>query len=84
MRSVERFDELELRVADECEQALGDLLVVDRVLDPIARRGATNVRRHFDIDDDALFDAALPFPNADDAFDAKRAEENLIHSLLEK
>src|SRR5262245_57131998 len=31
----ERLDQVELRFADEGEQALGDFLVVDRIFDPI-------------------------------------------------
>ena len=67
----QRLDELELRLAYEGEQALGDLLVVDRVVDPIAARGFADVGRHFEIDDDGLFDATFPFPNADDALDGR-------------
>ena len=66
----QRLDQLKLRLADERQQALGDFLVVDRVFDAIAGRGFANVGRHLQIDDHGLLDAPLPFPDADDAFDA--------------
>jgi hypothetical protein len=70
---------LELRFTHERLHALGDFLVVDGVFDGVGGRGAANVGRHFQVDDDGLLDAPFPFPDADDAFDAQGAEENLIH-----
>ena len=80
MRSASVSTRLELRLADEGEQPLAHPLVVDRVLDAVARGGAADVRGHLQVDDDRLLDPALPLPDADDAFDRERAEKNLVHS----
>ena len=78
----QRFHELKAGVADELLHALGDRLVIERVLDAVACRRFTNIGRHLQIDRYGLANPALPFPDADDGVDPKVMQENDVHSVL--
>ena len=77
----QRLDELELGRADVGDDALRDLLVVERVGDVVAFGGAPAVNRQFEVDDDLLPDAPLPVDEADQAFDLEAVQENAVAAL---
>src|SRR5579884_2809025 len=74
----ERLDELEARCLDECDDALRELLVVERIRHLVGKRRSRAVDRQLEIDDDGLLDAPLPFDEADDALDGEAAQEDGI------
>ena len=73
------FDHLILRGADELDQPLRELLVVQGAGDAVARRGDARVRADLEIDADDLLDAAFPLPETDDRLDPKLAKKDLVH-----
>src|SRR5689334_4619775 len=74
----QRLDQLEIRALDERDQALRDLLVVERVRDVVAGRGAGAIYRHLDVEHDGLLRPALPFDEADDAVDREAVQEDAV------
>src|SRR6478735_1032450 len=53
----EGLHQLEVGFADEGDQALGDLLVIECLGDIVELRGARAIHRHLDIEHDDLLDA---------------------------
>src|SRR5688500_8779374 len=75
----ERLDQPVPARLDEREHALGDRLVVERVLDRVARGRGAQVLPDLEVDLEALLDLALPVVDADDGFSRQRRNENSIH-----
>ena len=80
----ERLDELKLRVRDELLNALGDCLVVQRVVDAVRGRCIADIGRHVQIDHDGLADLALPVPDPDDGVDLQVVKKNDVHGYSVK
>src|SRR5688572_28410451 len=78
----ERLDQPVLARLDEREHALGDRLVVERVLDCVALRRGAQVLPHLEVDLEALLDLALPVIDADDCFGGQCRYENSVHRYL--
>ena len=78
----QRLDQMKLRCLDPREYTLGDALVVHRVGNHIAPRGALAVAGQLQIDDHGLRRAALPVDETDDAFDGQAAQENAVLAVV--
>src|SRR5690606_26795742 len=78
----QRLDEVKIGGADESDDALCDLLVVEGIFDAIRARRFADVGRHLEIDDDGLLDSPLPLPDADDALERVCAEVDFVHARV--
>jgi hypothetical protein len=74
----QRLDEVELRLADKGDGALGDGLVIHGVLHVVAFRGARAINRYFKVDHHGLPDVPLPVEEPDRGLDGKTAQKNRI------
>ena len=74
----QRLHQLELGTGNESDQALGDTLVVDGILDRIAGGSAPAIHRQFQIDQHLLLDTTFPVDEADDALDLKTTQKYAV------
>ena len=78
----ERFDQLEFTLADELDQALGDSLVIERVIDMVGRGGPGDIGRHLDIEHHNLAYLALPLVDTNNCIDSQVSQEYNIHHKI--
>jgi len=78
----EGFNQLEFTLADKLNQALGNLLVVERVIDIVSRGGPGDIGSHLDIEHDNLANLALPLVDTNNCIDSQVSQEYNIHHKI--
>ncbi len=78
----ERFDQLEFALADKLNQAFGNSLVIERVIDMVSRSSPGDIGRHLDIEHDNLANLALPLVDTDNCIDSQVSQEYNIHHII--
>src|SRR5690606_29772248 len=74
-----RLDQLKLTGLDEGDQAFGDGLVVQSVVDGVVVGRLDDVGGHSQVQTDGLLDATFPVVDADEGVDAQIAQKDDVH-----
>jgi len=77
----EGFNQMKTRPLDKGQHALGNSLVVQRVVDGIGQRSLADIGAELDIDENVLFDLPFPVEYADDGLGFQRMNEDFIQSF---
>ena len=77
---TERLDEMKLALPSHCKDVVAKSAVVDRIVQPVASSGFSQLTLELDIDDHFLSPGPFLGPGSDNALDLQVANEHSVHS----